>query len=286
MLSYYQAIILGLLQGFSELFPISSLGHSVILPHLVGWNIKQNDPFFLTFLVATHFATAVVLVGFYWNDWKKIISGMGQSLKDRGISPKNTHGKIGWLLVVGTIPVGVLALLLEDQIRQIFASATSAAFFLIINGMLLYGAERLRQRNYSKKQDKDPDVVISKLTWKNALSVGGAQAIALIPGLSRSGASMGGGLLIGLNNEEAARFGFLLATPVIGAAALVKVTEFFNPANYWLIGPAIAGALCSGITAYLALRYLVRYFESNRLTPFALYCVLAGTVYLIVLFVR
>ena len=286
MLSYSQAILLGLLQGFSELFPISSLGHSVILPHLLGWNIKQNDPFFLTFLVATHFATAIVLVGFYWNDWKKIVSGMGRSLKDRVIDPTNTYGKIGWLLVVGTIPVGILALLLEDQLRQVFASAKSAAFFLIVNGLLLYAAERLRQRNLSKKRDPNSDAVIAKLTWKNALSVGGAQAIALIPGLSRSGASMGGGLLIGLNNEEAARFGFLLATPVIGAAALVKLGEFFNPANHWLIGPAFVGALCSGITAYFALKYLVKYFETNRLTPFALYCVLAGTFYLIVVSIR
>ena len=286
MLSYSQAILLGLLQGFSELFPISSLGHSVILPHLLGWNIKQNDPFFLTFLVATHFATAIVLVGFYWNDWKKIVSGMGRSLKDRVIDPTNTYGKIGWLLVVGTIPVGILALLLEDQLRQVFASAKSAAFFLIVNGLLLYAAERLRQRNLSKKRDPNSDAVIAKLTWKNALSVGGAQAIALIPGLSRSGASMGGGLLIGLNNEEAARFGFLLATPVIGAAALVKLGEFFNPANHWLIGPAFAGALCSGITAFFALKYLVKYFETNRLTPFALYCVLAGTFYLIVVSIR
>jgi undecaprenyl-diphosphatase len=280
MISYMQAIVLGLLQGISELFPVSSLGHSVILPHLLGWHINQNDSFFLTFLVATHFATATVLVGFFWEDWKKIVSGMVRSLSEREISEKNIYGRIGWLLVVGTIPVGILGLLLQDQLRAIFASPKSAAFFLMINGLLLYGAERLRKRNESRKTEADSDARIGRIAWKEAFGIGLAQALALIPGLSRSAASMGGGLLIGLNNEEAARFGFLLATPVIGGAALLKLPELFAPQNHSLLGPAIVGALCSGFSAFIAVRFLVRYFETNRLTPFAIYCVAAGAIFL------
>src|SRR6202162_3706474 len=135
-ISYFQAIVLGLLQGFSELFPVSSLGHSVILPRLLGWNIHQNDAYFITFLVATHLATALVLLGFFWRDWVRIVKGLGRSLRDRGIAPDDTDAKLGWLLVVGTIPAGVLGLLLEHSLRDVFASARSAAFFLMLNGAL------------------------------------------------------------------------------------------------------------------------------------------------------
>src|SRR5947199_3572620 len=145
-ISYAQAIVLGLLQGFSELFPISSLGHSVILPHLLGWDIHQNDEYFITFLVATHLATAIVLFLFFLGDWVRIFKGMWRSLVEREISVDNTDGRLGWLLVVGTIPAGLLGLLLEDKLHSVFASAQSAAFFLMLNGVLLYGAERLRRR--------------------------------------------------------------------------------------------------------------------------------------------
>src|SRR5919201_218552 len=139
-ISYAQAIILGLLQGFSELFPISSLGHSVILPQLLGWNIHQNDAYFITFLVATHLATAIVLLLFFLEDWVRIVAGMWHSLAEREIAPDNTHGRLGWLLVVGTIPAGLLGLLFEDRLRSVFASGMSAAVFLILNGVGLYGA--------------------------------------------------------------------------------------------------------------------------------------------------
>src|SRR5437763_10863454 len=145
-ISYGQAIVLGLLQGFSELFPISSLGHSVILPRLLGWNIHQNDSSFITFLVATHLATALVLLGFFWRDWLRILRGLGRSLRNREIAPDDTDAKLGWLLVVGTIPAGILGLLLEHKLRSVFASAQSAAIFLMVNGLLLFGAEALRRR--------------------------------------------------------------------------------------------------------------------------------------------
>src|SRR5213080_2712263 len=142
-ISYFQAIVLGLVQGVAEPFPISSLGHGVVLPRLLGWNIHQNDKYFLTFLVATHLATALVLLGFFWRDWIRILKGIGRSLRDRGIDPDDTDAKLGWLLVVGTIPAGILGLLLEHALRDVFASAQSAAFFLMLNGLLLFGAELL-----------------------------------------------------------------------------------------------------------------------------------------------
>jgi undecaprenyl-diphosphatase len=275
LISYGQAIILGLLQGVSELFPVSSLGHSVILPKLVGWDIHQNDPYFITFLVATHLATALVLLGFFWRDWVRIVKGLGRSLRDRGIAPDDTDAKLGWLLVVGTIPAGLLGLLLEHSLRGLFASAQSAAFFLMVNGALLYGAEILRRRGVHDEADDD-ERVARQLTFRSAFGVGAAQALALIPGLSRSGATMGGGLLVGLSNKDAARFAFLLATPIIGAAAILKLPELFGSAGNGVRGPALVGALCSAVTAYFAVRFLMRFFERQRLTGFAIYCAVAG----------
>src|ERR671937_2362226 len=281
-ISYAQAIILGLLQGFSELFPISSLGHSVVLPRLLGWDIHQNDAYFITFLVATHLATAIVLLGFFWRDWVRILRGLGRSLRDREIRADDTDAKLGWLLVVGTIPAGILGLALEHKLRSIFASPQSAAIFLFLNGFVLLGAELLRRRA-PRDEAGDPDErIATRVGWRSAFTVGAAQALALIPGFSRSGATMGGGLLVGLSNEDAARFAFLLATPIIGAAAVLKLPELAGPEGNGVRGPALVGAACAAVTAYLAVRFLMRFFETNRLTPFAIYCFLAGlacTVY-------
>ena len=276
LISYGQAIVLGLLQGVSELFPISSLGHSVILPQLLGWNIHQNDPYFITFLVATHLATALVLLGFFWRDWVRIVKGLGRSLRDRGIDPADTDAKLAWLLIVGTIPAGILGLLLEHKLRGVFASAASASAFLIVNGFMLFGAELLRRRAPQVEQDDDARIA-RQVGWGGAFGVGAAQALALIPGLSRSGATMGGGLLVGLSNKDAARFAFLLATPIIGAAALLKLPDLAGSQGDGIRGQALVAALCSALTAYLAVRFLMRFFETNTLIPFAVYCVLAGT---------
>jgi len=282
LISYGQAVVLGLLQGFSELFPISSLGHSVILPKLLGWNIHQNDPYFLSFLVATHLATAIVLFVFFWRDWVRILKGLGRSLRDRGIASDDYDAKLGWLLVVGTIPAGILGLLLEHELRKIFASPESAAIFLALNGLLLYGAELLRRR--APQTDEDDDVRIAKqIRFPHAFAVGAAQALALIPGFSRSGATMGGSLLVGLSNRDAARFAFLLATPIIGAAAVLKLPDLFGSQGDGVRGQALVGSLCSAVTAYLAVRFLLRFFETNRLTPFAIYCLLAGAICAIVI---
>lgn len=276
-ISYLQAALLGLLQGTAELFPISSLGHSVILPRLLGWDIHQNDDYFVTFLVATHFATAIVLFVFFFRDWMRILAGMGRSLRDRGVAPDDTDAKLGWLLVVGTIPAGLLGLALEHPLRSVFASAQSAAFFLMLNGAMLYAAERLRRNAPVVSGDHDATIA-RRLGFRAALGIGAAQAIALVPGFSRSGASMGGGLLAGLGNEDAARFSFLLATPIIGAAALLKLPDLFGAKGDGVRGPALVGALCAALTAYVTVRFLVRWFETNRLTPFAVYCGVAGAV--------
>jgi undecaprenyl-diphosphatase len=275
LISYGQAVVLGLLQGVSELFPVSSLGHSVILPKLVGWNIHQNDSYFLTFLVATHLATALVLLGFFWRDWVRIVKGIGRSLRNREIATDDTDAKLGWLLVVGTIPAGILGLLLEHKLRHVFASPRSAAVFLILNGFLLFGAELLRRR--ADQVETDDDARIARTVgWGGAFGVGAAQALALIPGFSRSGATMGGGLLAGLSNKDAARFAFLLATPIIGAAALLKLPELFGHQGDGVRGQALVGAICSAATAYLAVKFLMRFFETNTLIPFAVYCAAAG----------
>jgi undecaprenyl-diphosphatase len=280
-ISYFQAVILGLVQGVSELFPISSLGHSVILPSLFGWNIHQNAPYFLTFLVALHLATALVLLGFFWQDWVRIVKGLGRSLRDREIT--DPDAKLGWLLVIGTIPAGLLGLLLQDSLRKLFASPEYASIFLALNGLMLYGAELLRRRAPVEEEDDD-ERIAKTVGWWQSFTVGAAQSIALIPGFSRSGAAMGGGLLVGLSHKDAARFAFLLATPLILAAAALKLPELAGSEGNGVRGQALVGALCSALTAYLSVRFLMRYFETRTLTPFAIYCFCAGlacTVYFV-----
>lgn len=278
-----QAIILGLLQGLSELFPVSSLGHSVILPQLLGWNIYQNDPFFLDFLVGTHFATALVLFIFFRKDWQLIMEGILRSLKEREINSEDNYAKLGWLLVVGTIPAGILGLLFEESLRSFFASAQSAAFFLILNGLILLLAEYLRKKSKQPSTLEGSDKRLSKLSWANSLKIGSAQAIALIPGFSRTGSAMAGGLLIGLSHEDAARFSFLLATPIIGAAALLKLPELLTPSDSQLGMVTLIGAICSAVSAFVAVKFLVRYFQTNTLIPFAIYCLGSG-IFLSLLF--
>lgn len=276
MITIVQAILLGLLQGASELFPVSSLGHSVIAPQLLGWHIRSSDNAFVVFLVATHLATALVLLGFYRDTWIRIVRGIFRSLQQREIREHDTDAKLGWLLVVGTVPAGILGILFQDQIRQTFITARSAAFFLILNGVLLLGAEYLRRRAARPAAGHNANSRVAKLSYRKAFGVGAAQALALIPGLSRSGSAMGGGLLVGLSHEDAAHFAFLLATPIIFAAAILKLPELFKPENAGLVAPSVVGALCSALTAYLAVKFLTKYFKTNSLIPFGIYCLLAG----------
>ena len=279
-ISYFQAIVLGLVQGIAEPFPISSLGHGVVLPRLLGWNIHQNDDFFLTFLVATHLATAIVLFFFFLRDWMRIFRGLGRSLRDREIGAGDVDARLGWLLVVGTIPAGLIGVLFQDSLRSLFASAASAAAFLILNGILLLLFERWRKRapqpgDYRGDHDRH---IAETVRWRQAVAIGTAQAAALVPGISRSGRTMGGGLLVGLSNEDAARYGFLLATPIIGAAALLKLPDLFGAAGNGVRGQALVGALAAGLTTFFAVKFLLKYFETNRLTPFGVYCIVAGVL--------
>jgi undecaprenyl-diphosphatase len=310
MINLIQAAVLGLLQGITELFPISSLGHSVILPKLFGWNLNQSEPSFLTFLIATHLATAIVLFFFFLKDWIQVFKGLGRVLRDRKIGASDAYAKLGVLLVVGTIPAGILGLVLEKPIRALFATPLIAAVFLIINGLVLFTAERLRRRQRTAVGAQlsasagtaravpdapgagvfadagESDVEISTtLSWRQALGIGAAQAAALVPGISRSGASMVGGLLSGLSNENAARFSFLLATPIIGAAAVLKLPELFGPAMADERGAFIVGALCAAVAAWFATKFLLRFFETRTLMPFAIYCVVGGVVYFIAMLI-
>jgi undecaprenyl-diphosphatase len=278
-ISYFQAIVLGALQGLAEPFPISSLGHAVIAPSLFGWNIHQNDEFFLAFLVATHCATAIVLFFFFLDDWKRIFHGLVRSLRGRS-TPEDTDARLGWVIVIGTIPAGILGLALEHKLRDLFASPTSAAIFLTINGVLLLAFESLRRRQpRAGDYEGDGDARIAKMSFKQALTIGAAQAAALIPGISRSGITMGGGLMTGLSNEDAARYSFLLATPIIAAAGFLKLPDLLGSAGDGVRGQALVAALVAAATTYLAVKFLLRFFETNRLTPFGIYCVVAGLVY-------
>ncbi|HUN78669.1 MAG TPA: undecaprenyl-diphosphate phosphatase [Solirubrobacteraceae bacterium] len=278
-ISYFQAILLGLTQGASEPFPVSSLGHAVLLPGLAGWNIHQNDKFFLTFLVATHFATALAFLLFFLRDWIKIVGGILRSLRDRELRADDTYARLGWLLVLGTIPAGILGLALQHTLEKLFASPSVAAAFLIVNGCALLLFERLRKRPPRPGDYQgDSDARIAKLSWRQAMAIGTSQACALIPGISRSGFTMGGGLLSGLSNEDAARYGFLLATPVIFAAALLKLPELLGPAGDGVRGPALVAALCAAVTTLVSVKFLLRFFQTKRLSPFGFYCIVLGVV--------
>ncbi len=312
MITYLQSIVLGALQGITELFPISSLGHSVILPKILGWNINQSANFFLIFLVATHLATALVLLGFFFQDWILIIKGFFRSIKIRKIDPTDTYARLGWLIVVSSIPAGILGLLFEDKFKALFASPKYAAIFLIFNGLLLFGAELLRKKSASESASQmsgvesqistaeqqssiseqlansgtHSDEQISKISWTQSVKVGLVQCLSLIPGFSRTGATIGGGLAIGLNHENAARYSFLLATPIILAASLLKLPELLVSSDANIIGPIIVGSVVAAIMAYFSVRFLTKYFETKKLTPFAIYCVVAGIVASILLLFR
>jgi undecaprenyl-diphosphatase len=289
MPTFSQAIILGLTQGITELFPISSLGHSVLLPGLLGWNLSQNNQTFLEFLVATHLATAIVLFIIYFKDWVRIIKGIFRSLAAREISDKDPDAKLGWLLVISTIPAGILGLLLKDQITGSFLSPRSAAFFLILNGLLLLLAEWLRKRagrrasaaaatqGTESLQNNDTRIA-HRLTFWQSFKVGILQVLALIPGFSRTGSTLAGGLIVGLSHEDSLRYSFLLATPIIGAAALLEIPPLLTSGNGTLIEVSLVGAAAAALAAWFAVTFLTRYFKTKTLAPFAIYCIAIGII--------
>jgi len=266
---------MGLLQGASELFPVSSLGHAVLVPSLLHWTFKQSDPSFLPFLVLLHLGTATALLVLYRDQWVAIISGFFTAAI-RG-QMKTDSERLAMLLLVGTIPAAVLGVFLESRIKSLFASPYVAAGFLVVNGLLMLGFEVLRRRHEkggSRVEQESQFANAERITFRAAALVGACQALAFLPGISRSGVTIGGGLLAGLRHQEAARFSFLLATPVILGAGLVELPELFKSGVPIL--EYVAAAVLSGIAAYASARFLLRYFRSGRLDPYGWYCIAAG----------
>lgn len=275
MITYFQAIIIGLLQGVTELFPVSSLGHSVIIPKLLGWNnIAQSESssesFYLAFLVGLHCATAIALIIYYRKTWSKIVKALFRTLHTRKVEDSNE--RLAWLLIVATIPAGICGLIFEHKLRTIFAKPLDAAIFLMINGVILLIGERLRRsadKHNAKRQ-------LTKLNYKEAGIIGTAQVFSLLAGISRSGITMVAGLARGLSREDAAQFSFLLATPIILAAGIYKMPDLIGTNGNGVRGQILVGSLAAGVAAYLSVKYLTNYFKTRTLTPFAIYCLVFG----------
>lgn len=299
-MTWVQAIVLALLQGVSELFPISSLGHTVVVTSLLGWHQLQGSDQFLPFVVLLHVGTAAALLTFFWRDWLRIVRALAVTAI-AGRVDADPNGRLAWLVVAGTVPAGLVGLFLENPLRQLFASPVVAAVFLTVNGGILLAGERLRRRAtvaagttalalggslevvrpgtfLVANQAATPDQAkrpLASTSLVEAVLIGLAQALALIPGISRSGVTMVAGLLVGMSHADAATFAFLLATPIIGAAGLLEVPRLFTNASGTL-PLALVGGVAAGVAAYLSVRFLMRYFETGRLDPFGIYCILAG----------
>lgn len=315
-LTYPETIAVGLLQGVSELFPVSSLGHSVLFPAWLGgrWardlSMGEHSPY-LSVLVAMHVATAIALVMFFWRDWLRVISGLITAVRYRRVSTADE--RLAVLLLVGTVPVGIAGLALRKAMETTLGKPTPVAVFLLVNGLVLLAAEwlqrRTREREHTEKvlaayadldrtvtmsaisvedtapitpadgppsSAEDSDRRLSRLTIGEAAGIGAAQILALLPGISRSGITMVAGMMRGLHHEDAARFAFLLATPVIAAAGVLKIPALFTPAMSGSLGPALVGSLVALVAAYLSVRFLTSYFHTRTLHPFAVYCIAAG----------
>lgn len=268
-MSEFQAIFMAILQGLTELFPVSSLGHAVVLPRLLGWDVDQTADYFLPFLVVLHVGTAAALLVYFWRDWIGLLLG----ILGRG-SPEEARSqwRLLFLIVLATIPAVILGFLLEHKFRSLFGAPVVAAAFLIVNGGLLFVGERLRRRG--------GDQELADMSWGGALLIGLMQSTALIPGISRSGATMVGGLWIGLRHQAAAHFSFLIATPIILGAAVLEVPKLMR-AGAHINGIAWLAGLVAGVTAFLSVAFLMRYFKRHdfeALDPFAYYCWAAGGI--------
>ncbi len=290
MLSYFQAVVLGLLQGVTELFPISSLGHSVLLPKIFGWDQlakaqSQSESFYLAFLVALHVGTAIALFIYFRKEWYRIIGGFFRSLANRRI--ETADERLAWLLIVATIPAGITGLLFEHELRTVFAKPLAAAAFLMVNGLLLLAGERYRRRaevrelvaaHATTHSEAEVGRRLDTLDFKEAIAVGVAQIGALFAGISRSGITMIAGLARGLDHEDAARFSFLLATPIIFGAGLIKLPDLFGTLGNGVRGQSLVGAIAAGIAAYFSVKFLMRFFETKTLWPFGIYCLVFGAI--------
>jgi undecaprenyl-diphosphatase len=295
-LNIWQVLFLAILQGVTELFPISSLGHSVIIPGLLGWGNIINDTScggqscFLPIIVALHLGTSIALVIYFWRDWAQIGLTLVKNIKE-GEVHTGTDEWVSWLIIIGVIPAAILGVLFETPLKQVFASPAIAAAFLVVNGSILFAGERMRRRaeekmTFATAKEREANFrSLSSISWKEALIVGLVQSLALIAGISRSGVTMVAGLGVRLNHEDAARYSFLLGTPLIGLAALLEVPQLVGqPAQTWFY--VVIGMVVSGIVAYLCTKFLMKYFETGTLYPFAYYCWAFGILSLILLFHR
>jgi undecaprenyl-diphosphatase len=291
LVTTFQAIVLGVLQGVSELFPISSLGHTVLLPHLFGWdNIvrwqSQPESPWLAFIVMLHVGSAIGLLIYFWRDWVQLVKAffvsLGRMARLRRWAVETPTERLAWLIVFASIPVGILGITLEHTARVATAKPEIAAIFLVVNGFILLGAERLRRRAEVRALARregmkaDGGRRLDTLEYREAAVIGTAQSSALIAGISRDGVVMAAGLARGLDNEDAARYGFLLATPIILAAGIYKLPDLTGSLGKGIRGPAVIAAVAAGITAIFTVHFLLRYFKRGNLNPFGIYCVLFG----------
>jgi len=326
-LTYLEAAVVGLIQGVSELFPVSSLGHNVLIPALIGgsWEqdlsvAKASSPY-LAFIVGMHVATAIALLIYFWRDWIRIIGGFLTSIRHREVRTRDQ--KLAWMVILATIPVGLVGVFADKPFREIFGKPIVAGVFLIINGVILYCGEKFRPRAsiqadqaVARQRDRERELVLagpgvrrtarhaggqqavrqeeerhaiqaderlSRMGYGRALIIGSSQILALLAGISRDGVTMVTGMARGLAREDAARFAFLLATPVILAAGVLELPKLTGPLGNGIHGQILVGSLLSGIGAYLSVRFLMRYFQTRTLTPFAVYCFVFGLLSVIYL---
>jgi len=326
-LTYLEAAVVGLIQGVSELFPVSSLGHNVLIPALIGgsWEqdlsvAKASSPY-LAFIVGMHVATAIALLIYFWRDWIRIIGGFLTSIRHREVRTRDQ--KLAWMVILATIPVGLVGVFADKPFREIFGKPIVAGVFLIINGVILYCGEKFRPRAsiqadqaVARQRDRERELVLagpgvrrtarhaggqqavrqeeerhaiqaderlSRMGYGRAIVIGTSQILALLAGISRSGVTMVAGMTRGLSREDAARFAFLLATPVILAAGVLKIPDLMGPLGSGIRGQILVGSILSGIGAYVSVRFLMRYFQTRTLTPFAIYCFVFGLLSVIYL---
>jgi undecaprenyl-diphosphatase len=316
-LTYLEAAVVGLVQGVSELFPVSSLGHNVLIPALIGgqWgadlDVSKSESPYLAFIVGLHVATAIALLVYFWRDWVRIVGGFVSSLRERRV--ETADQRLAWMIVLATIPVGVVGLVAEHPFRVIFGKPVLAGVFLAVNGVILIAGEKFRRRAsldadariaagrrtelvavgggmaappatpvLPDREAVTPSAAVmadrrlSAMGYGRAIVIGSAQILALLAGISRDGVTMVAGMRRGLSREDAARFAFLLSTPVILAAGMLKIPDLFGPLGQGIRGQIVLGSVLSGLGAYAAIRFLVRYLQTRSLTPFGIYCLVAG----------
>jgi undecaprenyl-diphosphatase len=285
LITTFQAIVLGALQGVSELFPVSSLGHTVLFPNLFGWsNVvtwqSQTESPWLAFVVMLHVGSAVGLLIYFWKDWVAIVKAFFATLRKRRADTPTE--RLAWLIICASIPVGILGIIFEHQARVATAKPEVAAIFLVINGLILIGAEHFRRsaevRALAAREGMKADGgrKLDTLEYREAGVIGVAQSAALIAGISRDGMCMAAGLARGLDNYDASRFGFLLATPIILLAGLYKLPDLIGPNGNGIRGEAVVAAVSAAVFAVITVHFLLRYFKRGNLIPFGIYCLIFG----------